>query len=58
MADALLTLTDEGLYCPPGGFHIDPVRPVERAVVTHAHGDHCRPGHAHLLASPETVQIA
>ncbi|MEM9763216.1 MAG: ligase-associated DNA damage response exonuclease [Pseudomonadota bacterium] len=54
----LLTLTDEGLYCPAGGFHIDPVRPVERAVVTHAHGDHCRPGHKHLLASPETVEIA
>ncbi|MEM6974246.1 MAG: ligase-associated DNA damage response exonuclease [Pseudomonadota bacterium] len=54
----LLTLTDEGLFCPAGGFHIDPVRPVERAVVTHAHGDHCRPGHRHLLASPETVIIA
>ncbi|MEM6678857.1 MAG: ligase-associated DNA damage response exonuclease [Pseudomonadota bacterium] len=54
----LLTLTPEGLYCPAGGFHIDPVRPVERAVVTHAHGDHCRPGHAALLASPETVAIA
>ncbi|MEM6489531.1 MAG: ligase-associated DNA damage response exonuclease [Pseudomonadota bacterium] len=55
---SLLTLTDQGLYCPPGGFHIDPVRPVDRAVVTHAHGDHCRPGHRHLLASPETVEIA
>ncbi|MGF1554293.1 MAG: ligase-associated DNA damage response exonuclease [Paracoccaceae bacterium] len=58
MADALLTLTDAGLYCPPGGFHIDPVRPVERAVVTHAHADHCRPGHAHLLVTPETAEIA
>ncbi|MEM7498920.1 MAG: ligase-associated DNA damage response exonuclease [Pseudomonadota bacterium] len=54
----LLTLTDEGLYCPAGGFHIDPVRPVARAVVTHAHGDHCRPGHEALLASPETEVIA
>jgi len=55
---ALLTLTEAGLYCPAGDFHIDPVRPVPRAVVTHAHGDHCRPGHATLLASPETVEIA
>ncbi|MEL6774379.1 MAG: ligase-associated DNA damage response exonuclease [Pseudomonadota bacterium] len=58
MADALLTLTDDGLYCPAGGFHIDPIRPVERAVVTHAHGDHCRAGHRHLLASPETAVLA
>ena len=41
----------EGLYCPPGDFFIDPWRPVERAVITHAHADHARPGHAHYLAS-------
>jgi putative mRNA 3-end processing factor len=40
----LIALTPEGLYCPPGGFHIDPWRPVERAVITHAHGDHARRG--------------
>jgi putative mRNA 3-end processing factor len=40
----LITLTPEGLYCPLGGFHIDPWRPVERAVLTHAHGDHARRG--------------
>ena len=41
----------EGLYCPPGDFYIDPWRPVERAVITHAHGDHARAGHAHVLAT-------
>ncbi len=40
----LITLTKEGLYCPRGGFHIDPWRAVEQAVITHAHGDHARPG--------------
>jgi putative mRNA 3-end processing factor len=40
----LVTLTDAGLYCPPGGFHIDPWEPVARAVVTHAHADHARWG--------------
>jgi putative mRNA 3-end processing factor len=40
----LLTMTEDGLFCPSGGFHIDPWRPVRRAVVTHAHGDHARPG--------------
>ncbi|MEO7390786.1 MAG: ligase-associated DNA damage response exonuclease [Ramlibacter sp.] len=41
----------EGLYCPPGNFYIDPWRPVDRAVITHAHSDHARVGHGHYLAS-------
>jgi putative mRNA 3-end processing factor len=41
----------EGLYCPPGDFYIDPWRPVARAIITHAHADHARTGHAHYLAS-------
>ena len=57
-ANDLITPRDGGLWCEPGGFHIDPGRAVERAVVTHAHGDHCRPGHHALLASPETAHIA
>lgn len=56
--DRLLSLSPEGLYCPAGGFHIDPARPVARAVVTHAHADHCRPGSAALLATPQTLRIA
>ncbi len=47
----------EGLFCEPGGFFIDPMRPVDRAVITHAHADHARPGHAHVLASAETLAI-
>jgi putative mRNA 3-end processing factor len=52
-----LTVTDlvverpEGLYCPPGDFYIDPWRGVDRAVITHAHGDHARPGMGHYLAA-------
>ncbi|MEL6424805.1 MAG: ligase-associated DNA damage response exonuclease [Pseudomonadota bacterium] len=57
-ATDLLTLRPDGLYCPGGDFYIDPVRPVSNAVVTHAHGDHCRPGSAALLATPETCAIA
>jgi putative mRNA 3-end processing factor len=41
----------EGLYCPAGDFYIDPWRPVERAVITHAHGDHARVGNQHYLAA-------
>ena len=44
MARDLVVHTPEGLYCPPGDFHIDPWRPVPRAVITHGHGDHARTG--------------
>ncbi len=37
----LLELTDHGLFCPPAGIFIDPWRPVDKAVITHAHADHC-----------------
>ncbi|MBV9656415.1 MAG: ligase-associated DNA damage response exonuclease [Acetobacteraceae bacterium] len=49
--------TPSGLCCAPGGFHIDPVRPVERAIITHAHSDHARPGHSSVLASPATLAL-
>jgi putative mRNA 3-end processing factor len=49
--------TPDGLYCAAGKFHVDPRRPVERAVVTHGHGDHARPNHAAVLATPETLAI-
>src|SRR5438034_583511 len=45
--------TASGLYCEAGGFHIDPWLPVERALITHAHSDHARPGAAaYLCAAP------
>lgn len=50
MAD-LLVLRPEGLYCPAGDFFVDPWRPVDRAVITHAHADHARSGHRHYLAA-------
>lgn len=49
----MITSTRAGLFCEPGGFFIDPWEPVERAVVTHAHSDHARPGCAsYLCAAP------
>ena len=47
----LVVLRPQGLYCPPGDFYIDPWRPVDRAVITHAHGDHARTGHGHYLSA-------
>lgn len=52
MPQPLLELTEKGLYCAAGGFYIDPCRAVERAVITHAHSDHARPGSKVYLASP------
>jgi putative mRNA 3-end processing factor len=46
-----------GLCCKSGGFHIDPVRPVERAVITHGHSDHARAGHDAVLATQETLDM-
>ena len=43
-AEDVVVSTADGLYCAAGDFHIDPWRPVPRAVITHAHGDHTRPG--------------
>ncbi|HLP27442.1 MAG TPA: ligase-associated DNA damage response exonuclease [Candidatus Didemnitutus sp.] len=56
-SSGLLTLTDRGLFCERGNFYIDPVRSVERAVITHAHSDHARPGMRHYLAHRHTVPL-
>jgi len=46
-----------GLYCAPGDFHVDPHGPVARAVITHGHSDHARPGHGAVLATADTLEI-
>ena len=53
----LIVLRLEGLYCPAGDFHIDPWRPVERAIITHAHADHARAGHRDYLGSAEGAAL-
>jgi len=53
----LLVSTPAGLCCRPGGFHIDPLRPVDKALITHGHSDHARPGHGAVLATQETLDF-
>lgn len=53
----LLRPTPAGLYCPPADLYIDPVVPVDRAVVTHGHADHARSGHGAVLATHQTLAI-
>lgn len=55
--DEILTHRPEGLYCALGDFFIDPIRPVPRALITHAHADHARAGHGAVLASRHTLDI-
>jgi putative mRNA 3-end processing factor len=53
----ILVPTPSGVCCKLGGFHIDPTRAVERAVITHAHSDHARAGHGAVLATRETLDL-
>ena len=55
--DKWLHPTDRGLYCEPGDFFVDPGRTVDRAIITHGHSDHARPGHGAVLATSETIEI-
>ncbi len=49
----LLNLTNSGLFCEAGNFFIDPWKPVDKAVITHAHSDHARFGSKKYLCSNE-----
>src|SRR5437868_9426472 len=53
----ILKPTAAGLCSQIGGFHIDPVRPVERALITHGHSDHARAGHGAVLATQATLDM-
>ena len=47
----------QGLYLPAADAWIDPTIPVDRALITHGHADHARPGHRAVLATAETLAI-
>src|SRR5690349_4413367 len=55
--EGLLRLTERGLYCDAGDFYIDPWLDVDRAVITHAHGDHARWGSHRYLAAREGERV-
>ena len=52
-----LSQTSQGLYCKYGNFHLDPLLPVENAVISHAHGDHARPGNQNVFCTSATQKI-
>lgn len=55
--ESLVLPTDRGLYCPAGDFYIDPWRPVDRAIITHAHADHAAPGSRAYLAATDCIPL-
>ena len=57
LAEQILYPTEAGLYCAPGDFFIDPLRPVARALVTHGHSDHASPNHGAVMATRQTLDI-
>ena len=56
-ASDVVVPTLSGLYSPAGGFHVDPLQAVDKALITHAHSDHARPGHGAVLATRETLDL-
>lgn len=57
MSNTVLTFTDRGIYCPSGDFYIDPWRPVDRALITHGHADHARPGHRRYMCTDACAPV-
>ncbi|MEY5036400.1 MAG: hypothetical protein RLZZ110_1417, partial [Bacteroidota bacterium] len=54
---ALVTFTELGFYCAQADLYIDPLRKVNKALVTHAHSDHARPGMQHYLCHTDSENI-
>jgi putative mRNA 3-end processing factor len=54
---SLLMVNENGFYCPAGDFYIDPWRPVDLAIVTHAHSDHARIGSRHYITAETGKQL-
>ncbi|OAN84274.1 DNA ligase-associated DEXH box helicase [Jannaschia sp. EhC01] len=53
----VLEFTEKGIYCPAADAYIDPWRPVPRALITHGHSDHARPGHGAYLATEGSAPV-
>lgn len=54
----LITVSANGLYCPAGGFYVDPWQPVPLAVITHGHSDHLRPGSGRYILAGPGLEVA
>jgi putative mRNA 3-end processing factor len=53
----LIEFTDKGLFCPAGNFYIDPWKPVDNAIISHAHSDHAKWGSKNYLCHTKSKPI-
>ena len=57
MKNPLLEFSDKGIYCPKADVYLDPWKPVQKAIISHAHADHSRWGHQKYIAHEYSVPI-
>jgi len=57
MNHLLLEFTDRGIYCRRADVYLDPWRPVGRALISHGHSDHGRPGSGQYITHHRNVPI-
>ena len=57
MEKPLLEFTDKGIYCSRAGVYLDPWKPVDKAIISHGHADHSRPGHQNYITHEHNVPI-
>jgi len=50
-------LLDRNLHIRAIDTYVDPTVPRERAIITHGHSDHARPGHGAVLATADTIAV-
>ncbi len=55
--DDFIIKKPEGLYCPYGDFYLDPEKPVKKAIISHAHADHAKPGNISVYCTKGTKAI-
>ena len=53
----MLKFDANGIFCPQANIYIDPWKPVARALITHAHSDHARPGSKHYMAHYDALPV-
>ena len=53
----LITFNANGIYCERAGVYIDPLKPVDKALITHGHSDHARWGNNYYLCTTSAEPV-
>ncbi|MDC3024082.1 ligase-associated DNA damage response exonuclease [Alphaproteobacteria bacterium] len=52
-----MSIISHNLYIKALNAYIDPIKPADKAIITHAHADHAKPNHNSVLATEDTINI-